>query len=166
MRVSTFLGFTQEKFEFIFNGRRFSEKGAECFETLPLWRFIPSPAYTGRPRQSRFCILKSFLLKSALNIMENKKLRETLLGNDELRKLCGWDEAHDVPSESTFSRAFRDFAQMNVAQHIHEYLVKAAFNDRIIMHISRDATAVPARETEARGIKKEGLRGKEVARRK
>ena len=163
MRVSTFLGFTQEKFEFIFNGRRFSEKGAEIaaiFETLPLWRFIPSPAYTGRPRQSRFCILKSFLLKSALNIMENKKLRETLLGNDELRKLCGWDEAHDVPSESTFSRVFRDFAQMNVAQHIHEYLVKAAFNDRIIMHISRDATAIPARERSERKIKKKKIKGK------
>lgn len=163
MRVLTFSGFMQEKFEFIFNGRILSEKGAEIaaiLDILPLRRFVPSAAYTGRPPESRLCILKSFLLKSALNIMENKKLREILLGNDELRKLCGWDEVHNVPSESTFSRVFRDFAQMNVAEHIHEYLVKTAFNDKIIMHISRDATAVPARERFRKKSKPHKVKGK------
>ncbi len=163
MKVSTFSGFLQEKFEFIFNGQRLSEKGAEIaaiFDTISLYRFIGLPANTGRPPHSRMCILKSFLLKSSLNIMENKRLRETLLGNDELRKLCGWGEAHDVPSESTFSRVFRDFAQANVAEKIHEYLIEAVFSDKIIMHISRDATAVPAREKCKRKIKKQKVKGK------
>lgn len=163
MKVSTFSGFLQEKFEFFFNGRKLSEKGAEIaaiFDSLPLYRFIGVHANTGRPPHSRVCILKSFLMKSALNIMENKKLREILLGSDELRKLCGWDEVQDVPSESTFSRVFRDFAEMNVAQHIHEYLVKTVFSDNIIMHISRDATAVPAREKSKKKVKKKKVKGK------
>ena len=89
MKVSTFSGFLQEKFEFFFNGRKLSEKGAEIvaiFDSLPLYRFIGLAANTGRPPHSRLCILKSFLMKSALNIMENKKLREILPGSDELRK--------------------------------------------------------------------------------
>ncbi|HDT12008.1 MAG TPA: hypothetical protein ENN58_04645 [bacterium] len=89
MKVATFSGFLQEKFKFIFNGRKLSEKGAEIvaiFDSLPLYRFIGLAANTGRPPHSRLCILKSFLMKSALNIMENKKLREILPGSDELRK--------------------------------------------------------------------------------
>lgn len=163
MRVSTFSGFMQEKIEFILNGQELSAKGlelAKIFDVMPLWRFVPVSASTGRPPHSRLSILKAFILKSALNISENKQFIQILEGHGEFRKLCGWDEVHDVPSESTFSRVFRDFAQMNVAQHIHEYLVKAAFKDRIIMHISRDATAVPARERSERKIKKKKIKGK------
>jgi len=163
MKVLTFSGFLQEKFDFFLNGHQLSRKGVEIakiFESLPLWRFIPTPASTGRPSHSRLCILKLFLLKSALNVSENKMMRDILLGNTEFRKLCGWDEVHDVPSESTFSRVFRDFAQMNIAENIHEYLVKTAFKDKIIMHVSRDATAIPARERSERKVKKKKVKGK------
>ena len=56
MKVLTFSGFLQEKFDFFLNGHQLSRKGVEIakiFESLPLWRFIPTPASTGRPSHSR-----------------------------------------------------------------------------------------------------------------
>lgn len=163
MRVSTFSGFMQEKIEFILNGHELSAKGTELakiFDVIPLWRFIPVSASTGRPPHSRLSMLKAFIMKSALNIIESRQFIQILKGHGEFRKLCGWTEAEEVPSEPTFSRVFREFAEMNVAEHIHEYLVKTAFNDRIIMHISRDATAVPARERFRKKSKPHKVKGK------
>ena len=47
MKVSTFLGFTQEKIEFVLNGRDLSNRGKELllfFDLLPLGHFISFPA--------------------------------------------------------------------------------------------------------------------------
>jgi hypothetical protein len=59
---------------------------------------------------------------------------------------CGWRDGWQVPSESTFSRAFDEFAQMELAQFVHEALIRETQQDRLIGHISRDSTAIEARE--------------------
>jgi len=149
MKVSSFLGFAQEKIQFILNNVELSEQSKELamiFDLVPFRRFISMPASTGRPRSCRVSILKAFIAKAAMKITENKKLREILSGNEELHKICGWSEKEDIPSLPTFSRVFNEFAEMRVAENIHEYLVMLAVKDNIIGHISRDATAVPARE--------------------
>ena len=51
-----------------------------------------------------------------------------------------------MPSESTFSRAFEEFATSCLAERVHEFLIKVHLGDEIIGHISRDGTAIPARE--------------------
>lgn len=162
MKVSTFSGFLQEKIEFNFKEQlsKTALELAEIFDMLELYRFLPHPASTGRPPISRLSLLKAFFVKSALNYTENKKLRKMLHGNDELRKLCGWTESHDVPSESTFSRSFAEFAQLHIGEHIHEHIVSTAFSDRLILHVSRDASALPAREKAVKKDKKPKVRGK------
>lgn len=157
MKLSAFLGFTQEKIEFVLKGYELSaeeQEFARIIDELPLWKFIPKPASTGRPPCSRLSLLKSFILKSCLNICENKQFIKIVKGHTNYRKLCGWTEPEEVPSEPTFSRAFNEFSGLNVADRIHEHIIKTALKDQIFMHISRDATAVPAREKSERKIKK------------
>ena len=63
-----------------------------------------------------------------------------------MRRLCGWNTAADVPHESTFSRAFAEFAQSELPQLLHRALIAATQSDRLIGHLSRDSTAIEARE--------------------
>ena len=51
-----------------------------------------------------------------------------------------------VPDEATFSRAFAEFAKARLAEHVHEALVKSYLGEALIGHISRDGTAIEARE--------------------
>ncbi len=37
-----------------------------------------------------------------------------------LRILCGWRYANEIPSESTFSRAFDEISTLQIAQKSHE----------------------------------------------
>ena len=63
-----------------------------------------------------------------------------------LRRICGFENRRQIPSESTFSRAFDEFANTNLPQHIHESLIKKICKKNIIQHISNDSTAITARE--------------------
>ena len=63
-----------------------------------------------------------------------------------MRNLCGWVLIHEIPSESTFSRAFAEFAESDLPGRMHKALVKEFIGDSIVGHVSRDSTATPARE--------------------
>src|SRR5450830_847240 len=63
-----------------------------------------------------------------------------------LRRLCGWEYVSEVPSEATFSRAFAEFAVSELPAHVHEALIKRTHAERLVGHISRDVTAIEARE--------------------
>ena len=63
-----------------------------------------------------------------------------------MRGICGGEALGQVPSESTFSRAFDPFSSDNRPQAIHEALIKTHYGEKIAGHISRDATAIHARE--------------------
>jgi hypothetical protein len=63
-----------------------------------------------------------------------------------LRRICGWQTARQVPHESTFSRAFAGFAEMELPQFVHEALIAHTQKERLIGHIARDSTAIAARE--------------------
>jgi hypothetical protein len=52
----------------------------------------------------------------------------------------------ELPHESTFSRAFQEFAETELPQRLHEALVIETQKGRLVGHISRDATAIEARE--------------------
>jgi len=69
-----------------------------------------------------------------------------------LRRLCGWETLAEIPCEATFSRAFAAFAQDELPQIIHQATFKEHYGDKIAGHISRDATAIHARE---KAVKKE-----------
>jgi hypothetical protein len=49
-------------------------------------------------------------------------------------------------SESTFSRAFAEFADIALPQHEREALIKKPLRDEVIFHNSWDSAAIEVRE--------------------
>jgi len=106
----------------------------------------------GRKRSSRLSLLKAFVAKSVFGYQNTKIMIENLNGNPTIRRLCGWESKCEVPSEATFSRAFSEFAESELPQKIHEGIVKKYLGGKLAGHISRDSTAIDARE---KAVKKE-----------
>ncbi len=120
----------------------------------------------GRPRASRASIARAFVAKAVLDISLTKGLRETLLADRSLRSICGFTRQRDVPSESTLSRAFAEFAKTELGRRVHESLADKHVGHLVVMHTCRDSTAIPAREKRVKKPKepkvprKRGRKGK------
>ena len=116
-------------------------------EMIPLARFVPSAhGWVGRPSKDRLAIASAFIAKAIYGFTTTRQLLEALHRDDQLRRICGWPVARRVPHESTFSRAFEEFARMELPQLVHEALIRETLGDRLIGHIARDSTAIEARE--------------------
>ncbi|MCR4330468.1 MAG: transposase [Patescibacteria group bacterium] len=100
----------------------------------------------GRPPESRSAIARAFIAKAVYNLPTTEVLRDQLESNIKLRRLCGWEKKNDVPSSSTFSRAFAEFAENQLAERVHAVMIEKHLGDQLIGHISRDSTAIVARE--------------------
>jgi len=133
-------------------------------EMIPLARFVPSArGWIGRPSKDRLAIASAFVAKAVYGFSLTTQLLEALQRDAQLRRICGWQEAWQVPSESTFSRAFEEFAQMELAQFVHEALIRETQQERLIGHISRDSTAIEARERFPQTASPEEKRNQETA---
>ena len=117
------------------------------FEMAPVSAFLTRcPGGRGRPPADRVPLARAFVAKAVLNIPSTTHLIERLEHDKTLRRLCGWQRLGAVPSEATFSRAFAEFAASALAARMHEAVIVATHEDRLVGHISRDATAIEARE--------------------
>ena len=105
--------------------------------------------HMGRTKLPRIDLAKAFVAKAVYDFPTTKALRERLCCDGNLRLLCGWQSAYEVPSEATFSRAFAEFACTDLGSQVHKAMVRAYTENRIIGHISRDSTAIVARERAA-----------------
>lgn len=63
-----------------------------------------------------------------------------------LRNVCGFVHISHIPSESVFSRAFDEFSKSSLGEQVHDALIQTYQSDRLIGHISRDSSAIEARE--------------------
>ena len=116
-------------------------------EMIPLARFIPSSrGWIGRPSKDRLAIASAFIAKAVYGFSLTRQLLDALASDPQLRCICGWKEPWQIPHESTFSRAFDEFARMELPQFVHETLIRETQKDRLIGHIARDSTAIEARE--------------------
>lgn len=100
----------------------------------------------GRRLKTRLNLMKAFIAKAVYNFETTVILIEYLKSSKNLRRLCGWENRFEVPSEATFSRAFSEFSQGQPAQNIHEAMVKKYCGPELAGHVSRDSTAIEARE--------------------
>ena len=64
-----------------------------------------------------------------------------------------------MPSESTFSRAFKDFAESDFPSRVHEAVIKEGYADQLVGHLSRDSTAIGGYERPVRAKKEESEEG-------
>jgi len=118
----------------------------------------------GRKPESRVNLLKAFIAKAVYDFPTTEILVEHLSSSKNLRRLCGWETAAQIPSLSTFSRAFAQFAESGVLDEIHRAMIQKTYGDKIAGHVSRDSTAIEVREKPAKKEPKEkkpkGKRGR------
>ena len=100
----------------------------------------------GRPEEDRAALARAFIAKAVFDVPTTRALIERLEVDGRLCRLCGWSGAGRLPSEATFSRAFSEFAESRLANRLHETLIARTMDGHLIEHISRDATAIEARE--------------------
>lgn len=119
-------------------------------ETVRVETYLPYVhGLVGRPLAERACLARAFVVKAVFNLPTTRLLIDLLRGDIRLRRLCGWERQSDIPSEATFSRGFADFAEQKLPFLLHEALIKATIGTGIVGHVSRDSTAIEAREKPA-----------------
>jgi hypothetical protein len=113
----------------------------------PLGRMLSAcRSATGRPAKDRAALATAFMAKAVLNLPTTRDLISRLRVDEALRHFCGWPSMRALPHESKFSRAFAEFAATGLPQQLHEAVIAATQSGRLIGHIARDSTAIPARE--------------------
>lgn len=116
-------------------------------ELIRIEEFIQSTfRWMGRPSASRKAIARAFIAKCLYNFPTTRALCQHLETDINLRRICGWESRKEIPSESTFSRAFNEFTETELLQKAHGALIKTAYKDDLIGHLSRDSTPVEGRE--------------------
>jgi transposase len=118
-------------------------------EVIRIEEFLPDyRGYEGRPRKTRSAIACSFVAKMVYNMTSTRALWDRLHSDKNLRRVCGWENTRQIPSEATFSRAMAEFVETELPQRVHESLIKKAYRETeaIVLHNSRDSTAIGARE--------------------
>lgn len=100
----------------------------------------------GRPQHDRGALANAFVAKAVLGLPTTAALIERLRIDRALKRICGFPMWQRLPDESSFSRAFAGFAEAKLAERVHEALVKEYLGTALIGHISRDSTAIEARE--------------------
>ena len=123
-------------------------KLVSILEMVRLEEFVPSGMnqWMGRPIASRRAIARAFIAKCVYGHPTTRALHKQLLTDRNLHRICGWESGGDIPSESTFSRAFAEFSEAGLLQKAHETMIKTAYQNEMIGHISRDSTAIEGRE--------------------
>jgi Transposase DDE domain/Transposase domain (DUF772) len=129
------------------------ERLLRIWEWIEIERFVPSTrGYVGRPAKERAALARAFVAKAVLGLTETSALVERLNADALLRRLCGFDRrSRSALRECLFSRAFAEFTQQGLPQRVHEALIQCQLKDALVEHVSRDSTAIAARE---RPIKK------------
>ena len=110
--------------------------------------------WRGRPVCDRRVLARAYVAKAVYNLTTTCMLREMLLLQPALRTICGFEYRRQVPSESTFSLAFAEFAGSDLGGRVHRALVDTHVSNQVVMHVSCDSTEIPAREKPAKKAEK------------
>ena len=124
------------------------EKLVSILEVSRIEEFVRGPlrGFRGCPEHDRRNVARAFVAKAVYDLPTTRILIDQLKSSPNLRRICGFEKALDVPSESTFSRAFAQFSKCELPQLVHSAMIEEYLKPRIVGHISRDSTAIEARE--------------------
>jgi hypothetical protein len=120
-------------------------------------KFLP-----GRPTKARTAIARAYIAKVVLKLEYTKVLIEKLNDCKQLRAICGFGEFTNIPSESTFSRAFNEFAKSSLPERVHKALIKDVFKDQVIENIIKDSCPLEVREKALRKERTKSIKTKRV----
>jgi len=125
-------------------------------EIVQVERYVPKSAisyWRGRKPLDRQSLARAFVAKALYRLPTTSDLIRALRATRNLRSICGFVTTNGIPSESTFSRAFAEFAASGLVTRNHDSLVQNYLSDELLGHISRDSTAIVGREKPAKKVK-------------
>lgn len=123
------------------------EQVIRVLEFVHVERFITSSKdFVGRPPKDRVSLARAFIAKAVLNLGTTEMLIDRLKVDQALRRICGFEQVRQVPDASRFSRAFAEFAELQLSARVHETLIRSQLNGQIMGHAAMDATAIEANE--------------------
>lgn len=126
------------------------EKLIHTLEWARVEEFVPAWHGIGRPPKDRGALANGFVAKAVLGLSTTVALIDRLTVDRALRRICGFSRWKKLPDEATFSRAFAEFAESRLAERVHQALIETHLGAELIGHISRDGTAIEARERPAK----------------
>ena len=122
------------------------------------------PRRFGRKPKERQALARALVAKAVYNHPHTRATMEALRGSPVFRRLCGFVRRSDIPSEATFSRAFKEFAKIGLGEKVHQAVVAQWVAPELVGHISRDATAIEGREKPVAKVRPPNRRpGKQAA---
>ena len=98
----------------------------------------------GRPAYSINPFIRAFWAKSYFRLLSMDDLRKRLISDPNLRRICGFIK---VPSLATFSRRMSLLSESSIMEKSFEAMVTAYYAGRLVGDLSRDSTAIAARDT-------------------
>lgn len=121
------------------------EKLIKILDFAEIEQFIYD-VHTTNIAKDREQMARAFIAKSVYNLQTTRDLIDRLRIDRTLRVLCGWRHSNEIPSESKFSRVFRELSDLKIAQKIHEKFVKEYLSKKTFFCNATDATKIPLRE--------------------
>jgi hypothetical protein len=116
-------------------------------ELIRIEEFLPSTRFNmGRPITQQADIARAFIAKIVFNIPYTKHLIRLLKVDKKLAGICGFDPYKKIPSESKFSRMWKNFADTKLPEKVHQALISKVYKDKIIGHLVIDSVPVEVRE--------------------
>lgn len=129
------------------------KKLISILELVRIEHYLPDTRFkNGRPPKDRSAIARAFIAKVVFKFPTINQLIDCLKKDKQLRMVCGWDSIQSIPSESKFSRVFKEFAESELPDRVHQALIKELYQDEVVFHVSKDSTPIEVRE---KSIKKE-----------
>ena len=96
-------------------------------------------SWTGRPPCDRRPLARAFIAKVVYNAPTTVAFLERLRTDRNLCRICGWDPAGEVPSETTFPRAFGELAKQGLGDRVLAALVAQHVQSLLVGHVARDS---------------------------
>jgi len=111
--------------------------------------------FKNKSSKDREQIARAFIAKPVYNFQTTRDLIDRLHIDRTLRILCGWRHSNNIPSESKFSRAFKELSDLKIAEKTHEQFVKEYLSEKVFYYNATDATKTPLREKAVKKNKEE-----------
>ncbi len=121
------------------------QKLIKILDFAEIEKYITVVSITNTPKD-REQIARAFIAKSVYNLQTTRDLIDRLHIDRTLRMLCGWRYSNGIPSESKFSRVFKELSDLQIAQKTHERFVKEYLSQKIFYYNATDATKIPLRQ--------------------
>ena len=121
------------------------EKLIKILDFAEIEKFV-STVHITNPPKDREEMARAFVAKQVYNFQTTSALIDRLKIDRTLRVICGWRHRNKIPSESKFSRVFKEFSKQSIATKAHDVFIEKYLSQTLFFYSSIDSTAIELRE--------------------